>query len=212
MASGASTRVTLTDNDLRGKHEAEKAQDPGRRSPPSAWKGPPRKLGAAEMTRRYRALGLPEARLGRFLRSGKSLTTWYNEKHLGGYRLAVGGMVLVTLGAVSLLAAATITGVTWINACARQSCDDDGSLGLVTLLFAIPAAVAGAIELGAGIPMVVVGIRRMERWVRDGELDRASIGELERRRASSRAKPKTTLSLLPYFTRGGGGLSLSLRF
>lgn len=212
MVSDTPTRDTGLPGDLRGTVVGVKAQDPGSKSPPSAWKGPPRKLGAEEKTRRYRALGLPEARLGRFLRSGKSLTTWYNEEHLGGYRLAVGGMVLVTLGAVSLLAAATITGLTWIRACPRQSCDDDGSLGLVTFIFAIPAAVAGAIELGAGIPMVVVGIRRMERWVPDGDLDRASIGELKRRRAPSRAKPKTTLSLLPYFTRGGGGLSLSLRF
>ena len=79
-------------------------------------------------------------------------------------------------------------------------------------IFGFPALIAGVLALGAGIPMLAVGMHRMRRWAKEGELDRAPIEELERRRDQSRGKPKTTVSVLPYLTQGGGGLSLSLRF
>lgn len=204
-------RYSVPGYDVQVTVEVKESQDAESMNPSPARRAPPPKLAVAEKVRRYRALGLPETRLGTFLRSGVSLTHWFNEEHIGGHGLKVGGWLLIAFGAASLVAGIVLT-VFMVHNYFTDEGDDGGMSLLWVHLVGIPAMVAGVLELGAGIPLVVVGRRRTRRWAKEGELETVPLEELERRRDRSKPRSKTTVSLAPYLTRGGGGLSLSLRF
>ena len=162
-----------------------------------------------ERVARYRALGLPESRLQEFVESDRTVTDWYNREHLGGPGMKKAGWALVGLGLASITLGVALMAIFipnwWGN-------DDEGAMAMVMGIIAIPCLAAGGLETAIGIPMVIVGHLRIKRWAKDSELDRVPLQELEKRRPHSRHEAKLSLGILPFVTRSGGGLSLSLRF
>lgn len=184
----------------------------------------------ADRIARFRALGFPESRLEEFLGSGKGLTRWYNEVAIGGRDAMVAGWFLVALGAASIVAGSVLLRVErWQESKRASECfecdphDDFPAAGIAALF----CYFFGILDLLPGIPLAAWGTWRRTRWVKDDLYDRAPIDHLrqirkvteeKRARGADRRPPdaerrsQPSLAIAPYFTSGGGGLSLSLSF
>ncbi len=166
----------------------------------------------------YRRSGLPLASFGKFLTSGMSLTDYYNEERIGGRGLATVGWIFTGIGATALVG----IGVAFLGAAiASGGCPDsyegdcgEGS-GLIAGLISLGLMGVAAATLLPGIPMAVIGELRKRSWLRGRLLDDGHVTDLDTfrlRYLDQAVRTPVRLSLTPLVSRGGGGLSLRLRW
>lgn len=172
----------------------------------------------------WRRAGLPFASFGDFQSREVSITDYYNRWHIGGAGLAAAGWILTGLG-TALWTGALATVVAYrvrLNRCnaslpsdADLPCDHDGADGMATFIFSALQGVLGTALVAPGLPMAIVGSGRMRSWVSGQLLDAGHVDDLDRFRLHYMIRPKrprVRASVAPLLTRGGAGLSLTLRW
>jgi len=152
--------------------------------------------------------GLPEKDWKRFRASGRSLTDFYNRDIVGGLGMCIGGWVV--LGLISM--PALLTGFSLAVAFAIGNAAGGEALagvfgGLFGGIFLLSAAV--------GLPLVIVGTKKIKRWVKNELLDKGTADELRIfriKRMHRSSLDRFQLRIVPVISRRRQGVAVSLTF
>ena len=168
----------------------------------------------------YRAAGFDLSNYGKYRRTRLSLTDYYNERLVGGHTNESAGWTFAAAGAAVLVFAGISVWKERANTreCLRRDEEDVdcsepfGGDGLFKGVFFS----LGSIFLAVGLPLGIVGSVKRARWVDGALLDEGDtdvLGDFRRwRRLRRQGTSRPRLGVAPLFTRGGGGLTLQLRF
>ncbi len=177
-------------------------------------------VGAAAV---FLLLKIPTSRFKGYLRSGLSLTDWYNRRYLKGKKRILAGWVLTGAGIAGVVAGLGLLlflprSTRVAAATGKESCGlACGAASLSGIAGFVLSWGAAATLLTAGLPILLDGYQRKKRWVKGQLLDTGSADQIKQRQRSAHLRRihrrvRARLRLQPNIGPTGGGLTLGLRF
>jgi hypothetical protein len=143
-----------------------------------------------------------------------SLTDAYNRKVVGGPGLKKAGWIMSGAGAALLVAGAVLAGDTkcveyYYSNSVRGACEREGKTPATWT--GVGFLIGGGLMLAVGVPALIVGYLRTNRWVPPGSLDSAPADSIPSLRASAR-EPAVRWAVSPLVGPNQASLGLSGSF